>query len=336
MIKGVKKSELTPATILQRISEFDVFRYYMGHRKWELNKATNSPFHVDDNPSFLIGNKNGYLYYIDFADTGKRGDCFDFVKDLFYLSSLHDALLMVDRDFGLGIVSDHNLGEYKKIKAEYKQPEELLGKRYSYIQVVTRKFTREELGYWNDYHQDLQDLRDNNIYSIERIFLNRKLFPLKSTDLRFGYFYEGGYWKIYRPFCDKRSKWLSNVPLSMSWGINNLCKGKSILICKSLKDYMVCRKVYPYVVGVQNESVAAFSDEFVSMLKENSNEIYYGGDSDVPGKEASYVITKLFGFKHINPPDILLMEGIKDFADWGRLKGLTSLKDHFVQKGLLS
>ena len=85
---------------------------------------------------------------------------------------------------------------------------------------------------------------------------------------------------------------------------------------------------------VQNESLAAFSHETVTYLKEHSKEVYYGGDSDSPGKQASYAITQAFGFKHINPPDELLKEGIKDFADWARYKGLEEVENHFVKKGL--
>jgi len=335
MIKGVKKSELTPATILQRISEFDVFRYYMGHRKWELNKATNSPFHVDDNPSFLIGNKNGYLYYIDFADTDKRGDCFDFVKDLFYLSSLHDALLMVDRDFGLGIVSDHNLGEYKKIKAEYKQPEELLGKRYSYIQVVTRKFTREELDYWNDYHQDIEDLRRENIYSIAKVYLNRKLFSIKETEMRFGYYYDG-HWKIYRPYGDKKTKWVpNNVPITTLEGIGNLDKEKPCFINKSKKDFMVIKKIYPYSCAVQNEGIACFSEENVTTLKERSSSQILSFDSDITGVANSQQITQLFGFGYCNVPRQYLSEGIKDWADLVKEYGMEVIINYLKEKGIL-
>ena len=138
MITGPKKVKLTIKSILQRISEYDIFRYYMGSRKWELNQATISPFPrskgTERNPSFLIGNKNGYLHFIDFTDTSKRGDCFTFVKCLYPGCSMDDTLKMIDRDFGLGISSTQNIGEYKRIKSSYKQPEEELGKRYATIQ----------------------------------------------------------------------------------------------------------------------------------------------------------------------------------------------------------
>ena len=333
MISGVKKTILTPDAILNLISPYDIFRYYMPDTYWKVNDATLSPFRKESHPSFLISSRSGTLHFIDFTDTNLRGDCFTFVKLLHHMISMDDVLKKIDSDFGLGI-SSKSSGDYKKIVGEYKQPEEL-GKRYALIQAITRKFTHEELDYWNQYHQSLDDLRANHVYSIKELFLNKSRFVLKDTDLRFGYLYNG-HWKIYRPFVDKKYKWVpNNVPLDMCYGLTNLQPDKNTLICKSLKDYMVCRKVYEHICHVQNESLAAFSHEAVEYIKENSAFVFYGGDSDIPGKEASYAITKAFGFKHINPPDELLKKGIKDFADWARCEGLEVLENHFKQKELI-
>jgi hypothetical protein len=330
-IQGERKVKLSIESILSKISEYDIFRFYMTNRKWKLNVATHSPFRKDDNPSFIIGTKHGNVSFIDFADTSKRGNCFNFVQMLYNISNFPDVLKMIDRDFGLGI-STGIVGDYKVITSSYTQPLEI-GKTYSLIQVITRKFTHEELVYWNQYYQDIDDLKANNVYSIKKLYLNKQEFSLKDSDLRFGYLYDG-HWKIYVPYTtNKRGKWLSNVPLATAKGLENLKPDKNTLICKSLKDYMVCRKVYPYVCHIQNESTAALSEEVVEFIKNNSKEVFYGGDSDVPGKKASFAITESFGFRHINPPDDLLPE-VKDFADWAKLEGLEIVRLHFRKKGL--
>lgn len=302
----------------------------MSGRDWKLNKVTLSPFRNETNPSFIIGNRSGSISFIDFGDLNYRGDCFTFVKLMFNFTSLDDVLKKINSDFGLGI-GGGSVKDYRQMVGQYKQPTEV--KRYSLIQVVTRKFTNAELDYWNSYHQSLDDLKDNNVYAVKKVFLNRQLFPMKETEMVFGYLYDG-HWKIYFPQAkDKKRKWLSNVPLTKSYGLNNLKSEHNSLICKSLKDYLVCKKVYPYVCHVQNESLSAFSEETVNNIKQNSNEIFYGGDSDRPGKDASFIITKAFGFNHINPPDNLLPD-IKDFADWGKEKGLRELENHFIKKRL--
>lgn len=334
MITGEKKVRLTPQAILQKISEYDIFRFYMPDKSWKINQATYSPFRKENNPSFLIGNRRGFLSFIDFADTSRRGDCFHFVQLLYNLRSIDDVLRMIDKDFGLGFLPGHSTGEYKTITKEYKQPDDV-GKRYSLIQVVTRKFTQEELAYWNEYHQSLDDLRANNVYSIKKLYFNKQLFPLKETDLRFGYLYDG-HWKIYRPFADKKSKWVpNNVPITAMDGKEDIANCAVALINKSKKDYMVMKKIFPCCCAVQNEGVGCFSDENVEYLKANSDRQILSFDSDETGVHNSKQITELFDFEYINVPRRYLSEGIKDWADLVKTHGYYPVQNYLTQKGLL-
>jgi DNA primase len=332
MITGKRKEKLTPDAILTKISSYDIFRWYMPNKDWKINHVTYSPFRNERNPSFLIGNRHGAMSFIDFGDTSRRGDCFTFVKQLHNLSTINDVLKLIDKDFGLGI-SGKPTGEYKKITAAYKQPES--EKRYSLIQVVTKKFTKEELAYWNQYHQDLQDLKDNNIYSIKKVYLNKQLFPMNDNDLRFGYFYDG-HWKIYRPFGDKKTKWVpNNVPITTMDGKEDVKHCRIAFINKSKKDYMVMKKIYPCCCAVQNEGIACFSEENVDYLKANSDVQILSFDSDVTGVQNSQQITKLFDFEYMNVPKKYLKEGIKDWADLAKAHGLEAIEDYLKQKQLI-
>jgi hypothetical protein len=334
MIQGDIKVRLTPQAVLNKISEYDIFRYYMPDKNWKLNQATFSPFRSENNPSFVIGNKRGFISFIDFADTSKRGDCFTFVKMLYNLGSMDEVLRMIDKDFGLGFLPGTSTDRYKTIQKEYKQPEDL-GKRYSLIQVVTRKFTQEELAYWNEYYQNLDDLRANSVYSIKDLYLNRKKFPLKDTELRFGYLYDG-HWKIYRPFGDKKSKWVpNNVPITAMDGKEDIKNCSVAFINKSKKDYMVMKKVFPCCCAVQNEGVACFSDENVEYLKANSDRQILSFDADDVGVRNSQMITKLFNFEYANVPRKYLSEGIKDWADLAKEHGLRAIISYLNEKKLL-
>jgi DNA primase len=334
MIKGEKKVVLSPEAVLKKISEYDIFRYYMPDKSWKVGQVTLSPFRNERNPSFIIGNRKGFLSFIDFGDTSKRGDCFEFVKLLYNLSNIHDVLVMIDRDFGLGFCSNTATEAYKTIVKEYKQPEDL-GKRYCLIQAITRKFTIEELDYWNLYHQDVEDLKSENVYSIKKLFLNKKLFPLKETELRFGYLYNG-HWKIYRPFADKKNKWMpNNVPITEMDGRLQIANCETAFINKSKKDYMVMKKVFPCSCAVQNEGMACFSVENVDYLKANSKRQILSFDSDVTGVTNSQQITQLFDFDYCNVPKHLLKEGIKDWADWSKAYGLKPIEEYLKQKELI-
>ena len=334
MISGRKKTKLTIEAVLERISEYDIFRWYMPDKSWKINQVTYSPFRQENNPSFLIGNKHGRLSFIDFADTSRRGDCFTFVKILYNLQNMDDVLKIIDRDFNMGIANGSPTQEYKKIVSEYKQPEDL-GKRYSMIQVKTRKFTLEELEYWNQYHQDVQDLRDNNIYSIDKVFLNKSRFPIKDTELRFGYFYDG-HWKIYRPFADKKNKWMpNNVPITMMDGVKDVEHCRLAFINKSKKDYMVMKKLYPHCCAVQNEGLGCFSTENVQFLKDHSDIQILSFDADITGVQNSQQITKLFDFGYCNVPKTFLSEGIKDWADLAKAHGMKVIEDYLIEKQIL-
>jgi len=333
MIKGRKRINLTPDAILDKISEYDIYKMYMPHQNWKINVVTYSPFRNEKNPSFIIGYRGGALRFCDFGDSSRKGGCFNFVMMLFNVS-LNDALLMIDRDFDLGIVSGSSTKNYERIISDYAQPT-ATSKREFFIQVKTRKFTHEELAYWNGYYQDIDDLRANNVYSIDTVFLNKQKFPIKDTELRFGYLYEG-HWKIYRPFADKKNKWMpNNVPITMMDGLQDIKDCDVAFINKSKKDYMVMKKVFPCCCAVQNEGLGCFSEENVEYIKENSDVQILSFDSDETGVKNSQLITEKFGFEYCNVPRIYLEEGIKDWADLARIHGLKTIEKYLTQRELI-
>jgi len=317
--------------IFEKVSQEQIFRYYYPY-KFTLNQRCLSCFQKENNPSMIIGTKSnsGDIVFKCF-NSFHKGDCVNFVMQMFNLDYL-DSLEKIAEDFGLKESSDN---KYEAIIKELPKTTIIKQKKAPDIVVSTRPFNSNELNYWNDYYQDISDLKRENIYVPKKIWINKNPIDLKVSELTFCYYYpENDKWKIYFPFKEKSKKWLSNIPLTTSWGLENINKDKNTLICKSKKDYMVCRKIYSYVTGVQNESIAAFSEDFVNELKKNSKLIYYGGDSDAPGKAASYLITQQFGFKHINPVDRLLPE-TKDWADWAKITNLKTIEDYFKLKNII-
>jgi len=330
----LKPSFLTPEKILEKITEYDIFKYYMPNTDWEPNVVTFSPFRNERNPSFMIGNKQGRLTFIDFADTSKRGSCFDFVRMSFNLKDLKEVLALIDRDFGLGFSRETNTEQYKRIVSQYIQPVRAV-KAYSNIQVVVKAFTNDELAYWNQYHQSLDDLKANNVYSISKVYLNKQLFSVP-FELRFGYLYDDK-WKIYRPHAkDKKSKWVpNNVPITAMDGKDDIKQCDVAFINKSKKDYMVMKKLFPCSCAVQNEGLGCFSPENVEYIKSNSASQILSFDSDVTGVENSQQITKIFNFGYCNVPRKYLSEGIKDWADLAKAHGMQAIEDYLKEKQLL-
>ena len=335
-VNGMKRAmPIKTDSILEKVSEYDIFRYYMPHSEWKPNIVTFSPFRNEKNPSFMIGNKHGRLTFIDFGDTSRRGSCFDFVMMIHNITDYQEALKLIDRDLGLGLSRGTNTNVYKHIVKEYKQPIKT-AKTYSHIQVITKKFTNEELAYWAQYHQDIEDLKANNVYSISKVYLNKQLFPAPIGELRFGYLY-GDKWKIYRPHAkDKRSKWVpNNVPITAMDGKDDIKQCDVAFINKSKKDYMVMKKIFPCSCAVQNEGLGCFSPDNVEYIKSNSASQILSFDSDVTGVENSQQITQMFDFDYCNVPRKYLSEGIKDWADLAKVHGMKAIEDYLKEKELL-
>lgn len=334
MIKGKRRVELNIDTVLSRITPYDIFKYYMPTNNWAVNHVTTSPFRKDQNASFMIGNRSGRLGFIDFGDGELKGDCFTFVRKMFGFDSLDITLKMIDYDFNLGIIKGE-LTEIDKIPNKCEVQPETAGKRYSLIQVSTRAFTQEELAYWNLFYQDITDLKKEHIYSINKLYLNKKLFSLKPTELRFGYYYSG-HWKIYRPHAPRRQKWVpNNVPIDVMDGKKNIIGVKNAFINKSKKDYIVIKKIYPYTCAVQYEGEAAFTEENVAFLKNNSEIQTLSFDSDVAGVKNSLQITKKYGFGYCNVPRQYLAQHINDWAGLAEKYDLELVKQCLTNKGII-
>jgi hypothetical protein len=328
MIIHQKKYKLTPENVLARVSEYEIYRHYTG-REFVTGSAFCSPLREDRNPSFVISCKNGEYFHLDYANSQFRGNCFQFVQQKFNIS-FDQALLKIDQDFNLGLSS-------KKIKTferpVYDKPE-TEEKPTRIIQVEPKFFTPKELSWWADYYIGLPELKVEDIYSVGKLYLDKQRFSLDTNEMVFGYLYENKYWKIYRPLL-KAGKWMSTVPLQVVDGLDRFRNVRNGICAKGKKDKIILSYFLP-AISVQNESIAAFSDDTVTWINgEVRGSMYVAFDSDEPGKKASHAVTAEFGFKHVNIPDHYLQEGIKDFADLARVYGLKTVQNYLKSKEII-
>ena len=326
MIKGAKRHDLED--ILRKVSEYEIYRYYVGH-DFVLGRAFYSPFRKETNPSFsIIVSKSGKLHHLDYGDPSKRGDCVDFVCQLYIGMTYERALKMIARDFGL---NESLRGDKERVIVEAPEKKETL------IQVVVRKFDTAELKYWGDHHITEKELKENDIYPVKKLYLNRERIMLPSTELVFGYLMEDK-WKIYRPFADKKHKWLTNIPHNYISGLSRIINNcKTGVITKAKKDEMVLAKFLPNVASVQSESEISISKENIDLIQANCSNTYLNFDSDDVGVQACKYYNQ-FGFKWINcPKGHFTPDGrmIKDFADLAKYHGLETVINFFKQKGVI-
>jgi len=309
----IMRKELTYDLILQEISDYEIFNYYVG--KYTVNGLMHSPLRSDKNPSFSIRrNRRGGLSFVDYADDSCRGNIITFVMRKFGLN-YNDALEKVDKDLNLGIRYPKKTG-YVLPKAVI--PDELPTKKE--ITIIPKPFSKEDLQYWSEYGITLEDLKAEKIYSVDKYFVNGEERYRGKDELCFSYVFEEGK-KIYFPLRPKGEKWRSSIPNTLVDYGKLGDKYDRIVICKSKKDKMVLQKLVRNVVSVQNESLIAFTPEFLETLSKYKRVIICY-DNDSSGVKNANLIKEKFGFELLFVP---LEEEVTDPSDYYKKHGREAL-----------
>ena len=225
--------------IFEKVSQEQIFRYYYPY-KFTLNQRCLSCFQKENNPSMIIGTKSnsGDIVFKCF-NSPEKGDCINFVMQMFNLDYL-DALLKIAEDFGL---KESSNTKYEQIIKELPKTTVIKQKKAPDIVVSTRPFNSNELNYWNDYYQDISDLKRENIYVPKKIWINKNPIDLKVSELTFCYYYpENDKWKLYKPNASKEKKWFTNQAFDYIEDIEKVKNCQKVLIAKSKKDKMLLIK----------------------------------------------------------------------------------------------
>lgn len=338
MIKGKKK--LTKQSILNKVDDYNIIRFYLG-QDFDFKKKFPSPFRekkVDNKPNltFFVGDDDKILFK-DFAN-GKGGDCFTFVQELYNLD-YYQTLLKINEDLGLNAESDFLI---KDLKIQLKEKPGSIHKQEKVIQIVPKSFTHEELKYWEDYQINEQELKRKNVFSIEKLYINKQLVPNYNKELRFAYLFDN-YLKIYSPL-SQEFKWISSCPNDFISGFDDIkykifkgIQAKRLVISKSVKDEIILSKFFTDVCSTQNESKEAINEENMQWILKGyePENVYISYDSDDAGVQASLYYTKKYGFNYVNVPKIFKREKIKDWADLVKHKGLDTMENYLKIKKLI-
>ena len=308
----LKKTTLTEEFIRGHVSDESIFREYFGD-KIEFNKSYPSIFRTDKNPSTgFYRTRDGNIIYNDLC-TGEKCGSVKFVMKLYNLN-YGQALRKIAQDFRL-INNDGTLSNVKPIK-KYSLPKE---KEEKILTVDVQKYSELALNFWKQYYITEDELKENNVYFVKNFRVNGYLIPNEDNEIRYAYLAERNdkqYLKIYTPYSEK-FKWVSNIPLNLPFGLNQLpFKDSKLIITKSQKDRIVMKKYFSDVIGLQNESASSLTEEDEIFLKSKYKEIYIFMDNDNAGKKAAeHYINK--GFKNIVIPDRCRENfGVKDSADF--------------------
>ena len=299
-----RKSEdhLHTDVILGKISEYDIFMYYIPSFK-QLGKKFKSELRRDHKPTVSIVPYNHRLLYKDFGNSEHTFDCFNYVRYK-YGCSFFDALKIIDCDFKLGLHAKREeikftmgyMGYRQHQSPKFEKPPVLIQKR-------RRPWTREDAKFWSKYLISKKILSMFAVEPISHFWVNNNRFTCKSVTYAFKF---NNRYKIYSPY-EEENKWLSNTKKTDVQGYKQLPnKGEKLFLTSSLKDVMCLHAAGYNAIALQSEMQIP-DETLISELKNRFNtiEVLYDNDFDKannPGQKVAIQICDLYGFNNICIP----------------------------------
>lgn len=331
----VSDAKITPtaASILSKISEFDIFNEYCEGFS-QIDKPFCSELRDDRNPGVSIYmNHNDSLRYKDFA-SGEHLDCFGYVMAK-YGCTYHESLNIISNDFGLSsfkptmantgmvFVSNKIAEDHKTIKTK------------TNIEIVKQPFSIIDYDYWNQFGISLNLLHEYNVFSAKYVYITkngkRTNLQYRNSNPCYAYMFtsygETSY-KIYRPLSKEGDiKWLFNGDSSINIeGYDQLpLHCDTLVITKSLKDCMSYRSLGISAISLQGEG-NNLQQEFVTKLLKRFNRIIINYDNDAAGILGAKRIHDQYNF------DRIFIDGAKDLSDYIKINGIVKAKEMINNK----
>lgn len=333
---GLKFSpKITCDYVLSHLDEAQVFSAYFG--EFDLKKTYASVFRKDENPStgFYIGT-TGKLIYNDIA-TGEKLDCFAFVAKMFGLSYA-EALRKVACDFGIiecqGVIKleKSDITKTRLLSEQVKKDTD--------IKIIADEWEGEYVEFWKQFSIDVEELKTEGVYPIQRLEINGVNIPNYSKNVRFAFTleHEGKiYKKIYTPYAkNKKFKWINNIPIYIPFGFYSLpYASETLIITKAQKDRILFKKYFTDVIGLQNESPASLRDTTINYLKKRYKRILINTDIDEAGLNAANFY-KEKGLEPLLLPELFNVKyDIKDIGDLVKQFGLSKFEGFLKYKNLI-
>lgn len=311
--------------ILSKISEKEIFDYYV-NRPYKLQEMLKSNLRTDDDTESLnIYYKDGKLKYKDFGHS--QGNCFEYVKNL-YQCEYNEALDIIAKDFGIIVGKSNPRPKLESVKfIEFQKT----------IIPVKRGWKSLDKNYWTDrYYIPLSLLVSYNIFPAQHVYLKNRpdnMFIWAShTDNNPIYCYQiDNSYKCYRPLNqDKKGKWISTTSIDDIQGMKQLPKkGELLIITSSMKDVLVLRVLgYDAIaLGGEGNHIPDYILDYLWACFDNIIVFY---DNDKPGLEAGIKTSESIGAGNIHIPIEYKEKDISDFTDVHRLEETVKLMNKLI------
>lgn len=302
-------------SILCKISEYDIFRYYCHNFKNYGDKFC-SELREDRSPTCSIVPWKGKVIYKDFG-SGDSHDCFSYVQAKYGLT-FSEAMRVIDTDFGLGLQSGTVIKS--QIAITY-GTQDVIERRPTKIEKKARQWNVEDKNFWSQFHIPKHLLTKFGVQPIDYFWINEARYRCHS--LSYVYNINGRY-KVYRPF-ETEGKWYSNTSKDDIQGWRQLKdNGDIVILASSLKDVM-CLNVLGYEAIALQSEMQMPSAELIKQLSERFEVVAVLYDNDFekdanPGQTMANKICAEFNLINIILPAHYKSKDISDL-----------MKDHGVE-----
>lgn len=271
--------------ILDQLSDYDIFSYYMG--TFKVGKLYNSPLRSDDKiPSFAVfRGRRGNLMFKDHG-SGEAGNALQFIKLYKNIKSEAD----LEKEL-LRIIGHTKPTQQATVTRDYKSTEQVN------IGIVRQQFTETDLNYWGRYGISKETLNKFQVFSIKYFLCNRIVSGIyKETNPMYAYKVNDRF-KIYRPLNSKYTKWRTNLTNSDVQGLAELPKGKRnlLIITKSLKDVMVLYEMGYDAIAASSETTFV-PNNILAQLRGKYKHIVILYDRDKTGIKKAREYSRDYGF----------------------------------------
>jgi hypothetical protein len=294
---------LTKEYILSKITEEDIFRYYLQIDSFE--EKVRSPFKYDSVASGSFYYTNDKLRFNDF--TAFNGDCFDLVARLHNVENLKSSFMKVLHI----IATDLNLLNVKTVDLNINK--EFLLKEKAHFDFSLCEHNILDLQFFKRLNINKELLIKYRVYRLYNLFIND--FPVYRYDKEnLAFIFLIGkkqgemVFQLYFPMRDKSKRYLNNV--SSVKGLD-LIEKDHIVITKSYKDLLVLKSLGVNVVCTANEyKILTLAEYEYIKTKIGDNLIFTLFDNDHAGKTFTIKHRKLYN----TIP--LLLKDTKDISDY--------------------
>lgn len=300
--------------INDNIDEVDIFSKYLGIPATEIYKCindksyrVNNPLRNDRNPSLgfqYLRAKHGHkLYGKDFANPFFVGDCYHFVGITLGLNSnLPRDFLNICKDIidKLDNTKTTTSVSTKKFYISQKKENKVVR-----IDIEKRKWNAKDLLYWYNYGIKPNTLVINNVYPVNKFWINDILQDYYYTpDNPCFAYYLGArpnvLWEIYRPYEEDYNKFRVNECNDIK-ELHTVTDNVNLILTKSKKDKLLLIQMIEEL-GIIDTDVLYTSEstrlkkKTLLTIKESYKNIFVNFDVDKAGIRGMKFFNSTYGF----------------------------------------